>query len=80
MTKIIKEDSLEDVNSDRKENFEYLLFESDYKRKENFKSHFARILIFFLYLASAIVIGKAGWAIWAMIGMMVEGIIHRYFK
>lgn len=55
MTKTIKDDFLEYNNNDLKENLEYQLFESDHKRKENFKSHFARILIFFLYLASTIV-------------------------
>lgn len=55
MTKTIKEDFLEYKKYDRKENLEYQLFESDHKRKENFKSHFSRILIFFLYLASSIV-------------------------
>jgi len=27
-----------------------------------------------------LLLGKAGWAIWAIIGMIVEGIIHSYFK
>lgn len=27
-----------------------------------------------------LLLGKAGWAIWAIIGMGIEGIIHSYFK
>lgn len=27
-----------------------------------------------------LLLGKAGWAIWVIIGMVVEGIIHSYFK
>jgi uncharacterized membrane protein SpoIIM required for sporulation len=43
--------------SDQKSSLEFQMYENDYKRKEKFKNHFSRILIFFLYLASTIVAG-----------------------
>jgi hypothetical protein len=43
------------VPQDRGADLEQEMFANDYRRKERFKSHFALILIFFLYLASSIV-------------------------
>lgn len=43
------------VPQDRGADLEQEMFANDYIRKEKFKSHFSRILIFFLYLASSIV-------------------------
>jgi uncharacterized membrane protein SpoIIM required for sporulation len=45
----------ESTVGDQKSSLEFQMYENDHKRKENFKNHFSRILIVFLYLASIIV-------------------------